>query len=155
MADEKANCFPKAFKAGLCFMLERCILGECIRALKYPKGIQVSRGGAEGRAECDRGANPCPEVCVEVKLGRFLRAPLIVSEKAADGLGSPPDTRYILADLFRPQVSREGSLFGGFSDLRGNILVASVKASPRMVWMSLARSRMSSPGIWVSDRGSD
>jgi hypothetical protein len=115
MADEKADCFPKAFKAGLCFMLERCILGECIRALKYPKGIQVSRGGAEGRAECDRGANPCPEVCVEVKLGRFLRAPLIVSEKAADGLGSPPDTRYILADLFRPQVSREGSLFGGFS----------------------------------------
>ena len=72
-------------------------------------------GGAEGRAECDRGANPCPKVCVEVKLGRFLRAPPIVSEKAADGLGSPPDTRYILADLFRPQVSREGSLFGGFS----------------------------------------
>ena len=44
---------------------------------------------------------------------------------------------------------------GELGVLRGNILVASVKASPRMVWMSLARPMMFSPGTWASDRGSD
>jgi hypothetical protein len=46
-----------------------------------------------------------------VKLRRFIRATLLVSEEAADDLGSPPDTRDILADLFWPQVSRKGAFF--------------------------------------------
>ncbi len=45
-------------------------------------------------------------------------------------------------------------LLGELGVVRGNILVASVKASPRMVWMSLARLMMSIPEIWESDRGS-
>ena len=43
---------------------------------------------------------------------------------------------------------------GGLGVLRGNILVASVKASLRMVWMSLARPMTFSSGIWEFDRGS-
>ncbi len=34
--------------------------------------------------------------------------------------------------------------------LRGDIFVASVKASPKMAWMSLARPRMSVSAIWES-----
>ena len=75
-------------------------------------GIQVSRGGgAEGRAECDRGADLCPKVSILFKSGRFIRASPLDSEEAADGLGSPPDIRDILADLFWPQVSRKGAFF--------------------------------------------
>ena len=129
MSDEEANCFPQACEAGLCFLEERRALGECIRALQDPKGVQVSGWGAKGRAECDRGADLCLKVSILVKLGRFIRASLLVSEEAADGLGSPPDTRDILADLFWPQVSRKGAFFGRvrcferehFSSLRQSI----------------------------------
>ena len=37
--------------------------------------------------------------------------------------------------------------------MRGNIVVASNKASPKMVCISLARPMMSSPGIWEFDPG--
>ena len=79
VADEEANCFPKACEAGLCFLEERRALGECIRTLKDPKGVQVSGWGAEGRAECGRGADFCPKVISLVKLRRFIRATMLVS----------------------------------------------------------------------------
>ena len=74
----------------------------------------MSGWGAKGRAECDRGADLCPKVSILVKLRRFIRATLLVSEEATDDLGSPPDTRDILADLFWPHVSRKGAFFRRF-----------------------------------------
>ena len=71
---------------------------------------------AKDRAEGDRGADLRPEICVGVQLGRFpvgsLRSSPLRSEEAADVLGSSPDTRDILANMFWPQVSREGAPFG-------------------------------------------
>ena len=69
-------------------------------------------GRAKGRAQCDRGADLCPKVSILFKLGRFIRASPFDSEEAADGLGSPPDIRDILADLFLPHVLRKGAFFG-------------------------------------------
>jgi hypothetical protein len=68
-------------------------------------------GGAKGRAQCNRGADRCPEVYIVVQLGRFINPLTLRSEESADDLGSPPDTRDILADMFLPQVSREGASF--------------------------------------------
>ncbi len=41
-----------------------------------------------------------------------LRPLSLFSEEAADGLGSPSDTRDVLTNLFWPQVTREGVPFG-------------------------------------------
>ncbi len=71
---------------------------------------------AKDHAEGDRGADLRPKICVGVQMGRFpvgsLRSPPLRSEEAADVLGSAPDTRDILANMFWPQVSREDAPFG-------------------------------------------
>ena len=101
---------------------------------------------ANDRAEGDRGADLRPKVCVGVQLGRFpvgsLRSSPLRSEEAVDVLGSPPDTRDILADLFWPQVSREGAFFG-----RGGCL-------EREHFSSLQQS-ISQDGLYIIGKAND